>query len=145
MALAEQRQLALTIRHPKPDEIIPLPFGLWEPGLPFAYDTDWIWSAYSEGGVLYAIFIASPMHGFVHLVKAHAAPDAPKGWLRSLLRTAIDECADRGYKGFFMVTDGHGIEGKMVRLIERQAKRLNATIVPFSGYSVAGLLMKGMI
>ncbi len=145
MVVAEQRQLALTVRHPFENERIPLPFGLWDPSLPFTYDREWIWGAYSPEGVMYAIFITSPLHGFVNLVKAYAAPDAPKGWFLKVLRCAVREWRKRGYRGFYMVTDGSGIEGKMVRMVRRHSRALNAIVHPFEGVVLCGAIKDGML
>lgn len=152
MALAEQRRasvafktVALTVRHPGPHEPILPPFGLWDPSVPLSYDMDWIWGAYSGEGIMYAVFICSPMHGFVNIVKAYASPDAPSGWFLKVLREAVRESAERGFAGFYMVTDGSGIEGKMVRLVKRHAKALGAVVYPFSGVAICGLVKKGMI
>lgn len=147
MAQVVRNTTSLIVRHPGTGERIVPPFGLWEEDSPLSsrYDREWIWGAYDPDGVMRAILIGSPMHGFVHLVKLYAVPDGPSTAVRQVLRKAIADALERGFTGYFLVTDGSGIEGKFLRLVRRHAPRMGAVVREFTGASVAGALTKGMI
>jgi hypothetical protein len=102
-ARAQMRSYGLiTVRTLRADE--PMPQHLNTGFEQMAVMNDFVWVAEKEGKVI-GMLLASPCHGLIFFVRLRAEKDAPPMTVPLLFRKCVNDCKERGFKGYFTYVD----------------------------------------
>ena len=101
----------------------------------FKLDGDWVW-CYEDGGIK-ACLVMAPCHGFVHVLRLCAAPDAPPMAVAILLKAARKEVRERGFKAVAVFLEA---STKTDIKLARVAEKFEMVGIPRLGFWCAGRL-----
>ena len=115
----------MQIRHPREGDVLPLPMMFQ------SFDPDWIWLMGN------AILVAAPAHDTVMLIRLVRFGDMPPTWINRMLKQAIKESRDRGFRRYMTWLSSDNEEEKKLKTI---AQRYGANCEPFKGDLAIGVL-----
>ena len=108
----------MDIRHPREGDVLPIPFEFQ------SFDPKWVW-VYGN-----AVLIGGGIHDIVILLRIVRWAEMPPTWIHRLLKHALAECKERGYRRFMVYLESEVYEEQQLALI---AMKYGARFVPFKG------------
>lgn len=116
----------MEIKHPREGDVMPIPFEFEN------FDPAWVWS-YGN-----AVLIGAGAHDIVILLRVVSWGEMPPLWLHRMLRHAIKECRERGYRRFMVFLQKDAEEEK--KLLDIAHRFYGAHFEPFDGDVVMGAI-----
>jgi hypothetical protein len=113
----------MEIKHPREGDVLPIPLEFQ------SFDPQWVW-IYGN-----AVLIGGGVHDLVILLRVVAWGEMPPLWLHRMLRHAIKECRQRGYRRFMIFFSDDRDEQKLLNIAHRF---YGAHFEPFTGDVAVG-------
>jgi hypothetical protein len=108
----------MEIKHPREGDVLPIPLEFQ------SFDPQWVWLMGN------AILIGSGAHDLVILLRIVRFGEMPPLWMHRMLRHALRECRERGYRRFMIFFSDDQDEQKLLNIAHRF---YGAHFEPFTG------------